>query len=250
LEKKTNNKGEVMTDWISTGLLRKQIKDHCYAGKPTDKLAALIAQYPHKVLWSVVKGQSKGVPVEGRPFVIGTYSTMNWGDLQTYRPSSCYEDALVVIDGTEYVVVVNRNVMGNAHVPSKCWWVAVEVIPEPVIVTDVHSTDDGRINARDEFSFHVLDKPAIMCAQINVDWWKDDKNFTYDIPIGYTVDQFAQFLANLNFQYENGYGTQYVKGTIWYTDGTWSERAEYDGSEWWKHITVPVIPPELQKQEG
>lgn len=126
----------------------------------------------------------------------------------------------------------------------------MEVVPEPVIVTDVNSTNDDIINARDEFSFHVLDKPAIMCVQIKYDQWKEDKYYTYNLPIGYTNDQFAQFLESLNFTYDNGYGTQYVKGTIWYTDGTWSERAEYDGSEWWRYVSIPAIPLELQKQEG
>ena len=31
-------------------------------------------------------------------------------------------------------------------------------------------------------------------------------------------------------------------GTIWYTDGTWSDREEYDGDEWWEHRVCPEIP--------
>ena len=42
-------------------------------------------------------------------------------------------------------------------------------------------------------------------------------------------------LDSLDFEYDNGYGQQYIYGYIWYTDGTWSERQEYDGSEWWQH---------------
>lgn len=51
-----------------------------------------------------------------------------------------------------------------------------------------------------------------------------------------------QVLPRLNFSYDRGYGHQYIFGTIWYTDGTWSERGEYDGSEWWAHRACPPLP--------
>ena len=51
-----------------------------------------------------------------------------------------------------------------------------------------------------------------------------------------------QVLPRLNFEYDSGYGHQYVCGTIWYTDGTWSDRGEYDGSEWWQHHVCPPLP--------
>lgn len=43
-------------------------------------------------------------------------------------------------------------------------------------------------------------------------------------------------------EYDAGYGSQELSGTIWYTDGTWSERVEYDGSEWWAYRCRPEIP--------
>tara|TARA_B110000908_G_C9896522_1_gene289109 strand:+ start:246 stop:542 length:297 start_codon:yes stop_codon:yes gene_type:complete len=43
----------------------------------------------------------------------------------------------------------------------------------------------------------------------------------------------------LDFEYDDGFGAQYIYGYIWYTDGTWSERREYDGSEWWQHQARP-----------
>lgn len=49
-------------------------------------------------------------------------------------------------------------------------------------------------------------------------------------------------LEKLDFEYDNGYGSQCLVGTIWYTDGTWSERGEYDGSEWWEHKERPPFP--------
>ena len=51
-----------------------------------------------------------------------------------------------------------------------------------------------------------------------------------------------QVLPRLNFSYDNGYGHQEISGVIWYTDGTWSERDEYDGSEWWVHRACPPLP--------
>ena len=49
-------------------------------------------------------------------------------------------------------------------------------------------------------------------------------------------------LPRLDFEYSNGYGCQELQGTIWYADGTWSERGEYDGSEWWEHRERPQMP--------
>lgn len=46
-------------------------------------------------------------------------------------------------------------------------------------------------------------------------------------------------LPQLDFEYDEGFGGQELFGYIWYTDGTWSERAEYDGSEWWAHKRLP-----------
>lgn len=50
-----------------------------------------------------------------------------------------------------------------------------------------------------------------------------------------------EVLPLLDFEYDSGYGGQELFGTVWYTDGTWSERGEYDGSEWWEHKKCPDI---------
>lgn len=49
---------------------------------------------------------------------------------------------------------------------------------------------------------------------------------------------FLESLAAIN--YDNGYGGQELFGTIVYKDGTWLERGEYDGSEWWEHRKLPT----------
>lgn len=49
---------------------------------------------------------------------------------------------------------------------------------------------------------------------------------------------FLENLASIN--YDNGYGGQELFGTIVFKDGTWLERGEYDGSEWWEHRKLPT----------
>ena len=51
-----------------------------------------------------------------------------------------------------------------------------------------------------------------------------------------------EVLPNLDFNYDDGYGSQKLYGNIWYTDGTWSTREEYDGSEWWQYHKCPTCP--------
>lgn len=52
----------------------------------------------------------------------------------------------------------------------------------------------------------------------------------------------ADVLPKLDFEYDNGFGSQELEGTVWYADGTWSDRREYDGSEWWEHHVCPPLP--------
>ena len=51
-----------------------------------------------------------------------------------------------------------------------------------------------------------------------------------------------EVLPKLDFEYDNGYGSQELDGTVWYSDGTWSDRGEYDGSEWWDYRKCPPLP--------
>ena len=58
----------------------------------------------------------------------------------------------------------------------------------------------------------------------------------------YTEQEYNEFLKQLDFLYDDGYGTQYLFGTIWYDDDSWSERHEYDGSECWEYKSPSPIP--------
>lgn len=47
--------------------------------------------------------------------------------------------------------------------------------------------------------------------------------------------------------YDSGYGSQKLYGTVWFEDGTWADRCEFDGSEWWEHRVRPSAPSERKE---
>lgn len=57
---------------------------------------------------------------------------------------------------------------------------------------------------------------------------------------------YENFMESLDFKYESSHGGQQLYGTIWFSDGTWATRGEYDGSEWWEHHRRPAIPEYLE----
>ena len=103
-----------------------------------------------------------------------------------------------------------------------------------------------QINAYDEFIQHMQEcGKVIKCVHITTD--------PYHRPIegiflheNYDLNALVKFLQELDFEYHCGYGAQELYGTIWYTDGTWSERDQYDGSEWWEYKQVPEVPDNLK----
>ena len=103
-------------------------------------------------------------------------------------------------------------------------------------------------NAKEEFLGHVRDR-KVLCAEISYQdcWSQEIPTKHYNLLVTYTEEQGADFIDSLDFEYDAGYGGQELFGTIWYTDGTWSDRGEYDGSEWWEHHECPQIPKSLTK---
>lgn len=99
-------------------------------------------------------------------------------------------------------------------------------------------------NAREEFIKHTENR-EVLCARIATGTydWQDFQIFL--LKKDYTELDYLNFLRQLNYTYDSGYGGQEIFGTIWYTDGTWSIRGECDGSEWWEHVSKPEIPKEL-----
>jgi len=46
----------------------------------------------------------------------------------------------------------------------------------------------------------------------------------------------------LDREYDSGFGTQYLDGIVWFDDGSWATREEYDGSERWRLHRRPELP--------
>ena len=104
------------------------------------------------------------------------------------------------------------------------------------------------MNVKQEF-LEQTSKHGLLCAKLVLDDWKNQEEKTFKLPLGYTEDEYKTFLANIDRDYDNGYGTQELYGTIWHTETTWSGRCEYDGLEWWEYNEIPEIPPYLKKQQ-
>lgn len=102
-------------------------------------------------------------------------------------------------------------------------------------------------NCKDDFIKETNGK-NVLCAEITngCGYWDNERKKKAILPIGYSDAAMQNFLQAINYQYDSGYGGQEVYGTIWYADGTWSERGEYDGSEWWEHKSCPQIPDDLK----
>jgi hypothetical protein len=96
------------------------------------------------------------------------------------------------------------------------------------------------MNAKLEFISATQGK-EVLCCEIQVG------SQIVQLTTGWTQDEWDEFIARLNFEYDSGYGTQELYGTIWYKDGTWSGRGEYDGSEWWEYNRCPPIPKQLNR---
>ena len=62
----------------------------------------------------------------------------------------------------------------------------------------------------------------------------------------HTFKDVQTFLSQLDFEYNNGYGTQHRFGTIWFLEDCWAERDEYDGSEGWAIFSRPELPDHLK----
>jgi hypothetical protein len=101
------------------------------------------------------------------------------------------------------------------------------------------------MNAKEELLETLkLDKKldSVKCAYIYKFDSDDEKAHEVVLKEGYSTEDFERFLAALDFTYSHGYGTQELFGNVWFNDGTWLSRAEYDGSEWWNLMVCPEIP--------
>ena len=111
-------------------------------------------------------------------------------------------------------------------------------------------------NAKEELLGHLeRTKSVIKCATISCSishWYHDElaeDRRSIDLREGYHISEYEEFLHRLDFAYDNGYGGQQVYGTVWLKEeGTWLERGEYDGSEWWDYKKCPSVPDNLKNK--
>ena len=105
------------------------------------------------------------------------------------------------------------------------------------------------MNAKEEFIELIKGKPGVKCCDITRGdtYYANDDNpvHNYILKVNHTKEDFEKFLLSLNFNYHDGFGGQELFGTIWFEDGIWATRGEYDGSEWWNYNKLPDIPPTL-----
>lgn len=102
------------------------------------------------------------------------------------------------------------------------------------------------MNARKEFlgevdRKEVLAAKILTTAKIYEDFGIGRPEMVLVLFPDHTEEEYNDFVSGLDFEYDSGYGVQELFGYIWYKDGTWSERGEYDGSEWWEHKKRPEL---------
>lgn len=101
------------------------------------------------------------------------------------------------------------------------------------------------MNARNEFINLVKDK-KVLCGKITImDISEHTVRVDATLKINHSSEDYEKFLNNIDVEYDSGYGTQELFGTIWFTDGTWATRDEYHGSESWELHERPDPPAEL-----
>jgi hypothetical protein len=111
----------------------------------------------------------------------------------------------------------------------------------------------ANLNAKEEFLSSISTRP-VKCAEIEYTasslWAMNDEDGPPPkkiiLKVGYNETAWEEFLADLNFEYDAGYGGQELFGTVWFSaSDAWMTRGEYDGSEWWQIHCKPEIPDEL-----
>ena len=78
--------------------------------------------------------------------------------------------------------------------------------------------------------------------------WEDEPIFDKIITLkeNWNNDEWLAFLEGLRFNYDDGFGSQHLFGVVWFKDGSWLERYEYDGSEGWVFKRTPDVPQVLR----
>lgn len=86
----------------------------------------------------------------------------------------------------------------------------------------------------------------LVCAEVEYTADVCSGEQTFCLRKGHKDQDLACFYDSLHIEYNKGHGMQHVVGTLWFADGSWAERAEYDGSEWWESRTRPPTPEQCE----
>jgi hypothetical protein len=104
----------------------------------------------------------------------------------------------------------------------------------------------AKTNAKDELRTAERKAGASMVAAVIVfgfDYGSDvEDRPSFTLPPRWSREEFFNLEAFLDREYDSGFGSQMLHGTVWLSDGSWLERGEYDGSEWWAHRKCPAMP--------
>lgn len=92
-------------------------------------------------------------------------------------------------------------------------------------------------NAAEELIKHVGERTVAYGKVIRGDDMTDSEYLA--VAFG-SHDEYLAALPLLNFKYDHGFGGQNLFGWVVFDDGTWLERGEYDGSEWWEYKQCPT----------
>ena len=108
--------------------------------------------------------------------------------------------------------------------------------------------DRDTTNAKEEFldligRYTTIDN--LYCCAIRLRG--ENKDVRAELTTGFTQEELTSFLSKIDVMYDSGYGGQRLFGNIWFKNGTWAERGEYDGSEWWEYHEYPAIPDNLNR---
>ena len=100
------------------------------------------------------------------------------------------------------------------------------------------------VNARDEL-LEKLNGRAMLCAEVH--HYRECGGAT-EIHQLKTGEEASAFLAKLDFEYDEGYGRQYIGGCVWILENenlTSLTRYEHDGAEFWVDNLCQPIPKRL-----
>ena len=97
------------------------------------------------------------------------------------------------------------------------------------------------------FDYPEFDTPDYILSNPNKSW-EDEPMFDRVITLKehWKLDDWHNMLEGLRFNYDSGFGSQHLFGVVWFKDGSWLERYEYDGAEKWVLKKVPIIPRKLK----